>query len=46
MTPTDAFDPSAPLPPLTPFQRNRSWEPAARRYRDLTEDEKQQEGTE
>ena len=34
MTPIE-FDPSAPLPPLTPFPRNRSWEPAVRRYRDL-----------
>jgi hypothetical protein len=34
MTPTP-FDRAAPLPPLPPFPRNRSWEPAARRYRDI-----------
>jgi hypothetical protein len=44
------FDPSAPLPDLHTPNSARSWEPAARHYRDLTEDEKQgltahQEGT-
>lgn len=34
------FDPNAPLPDLH-IRRTRSWEPAARHYRDLTEAEKQ-----
>lgn len=33
------FDPNAPLPPM-PDYRTRSWEPAARHYRDLTDAEK------
>lgn len=36
------FDPAAPLPPM-PDYRARSWEPAARRFRDLTEEEKEQQ---
>lgn len=35
------FDPDAPLPDLR-IRQARSWEPAARRYRDLTEEEKQE----
>lgn len=35
-----AFDFNAPLPDLH-IQHHRSWEPAARHYRDLTEAEKQ-----
>jgi hypothetical protein len=34
------FDYDAPLPPM-PDYRARSWEPAARHYRDLDEDEKE-----
>lgn len=34
------FDPMAPLPDLH-IRKTRSWEPAARHYRDLTEAEKQ-----
>jgi hypothetical protein len=34
------FDYDEPLPPM-PDYRARSWEPAARHYRDLTEDEKE-----
>lgn len=37
----EAFEYMAPLPDLH-IRRNRSWEPAARHYRDLTEDEKAQ----
>ena len=33
------FDYAAPLPPM-PDYRGRSWEPAARHYRDLTDDER------
>jgi hypothetical protein len=33
------FDHMAPLPPM-PDYRGRSWEPAARHYRDLTPEEK------
>lgn len=33
------FDYDAPLP-IFPDYRNRSWEPAARHYRDLTDQEK------
>ena len=33
------FDYDAPLPPM-PDYRARSWEPAARHYRDLTDDER------
>jgi hypothetical protein len=33
------FDYNAPLPDLH-ITATRSWEPAARRYRDLTEDER------
>lgn len=33
------FDHMAPLPPM-PDYRARSWEPAARHYRDLTPEEK------
>jgi len=36
----EAFDYAAPLPPM-PGYRGRSWEPAARHYRDLTTDEKE-----
>lgn len=36
------FDPAAPLPPM-PDYRSRSWEPAARRFRDLTDEEKQEQ---
>lgn len=35
-----AFDYDAPLPPLRIVPREQIWEPAARRYRDLTEEEK------
>lgn len=35
-----AFDPNAPLPDLHIIRHTRSWEPAARHYRDLTEAEK------
>jgi len=35
-----AFDHMAPLPDLH-IRQSRSWEPAARRYRDLTEEEKE-----
>lgn len=34
------FDPMAPLPDLNIRRAAASWEPASRRYRDLTEDEK------
>lgn len=34
------FDYNAPLPDLH-IRKNRSWEPAARHYRDLTDEEKQ-----
>jgi hypothetical protein len=34
-----AFDYDAPLPPM-PDYRARSWEPAARHYRDLDDDER------
>lgn len=36
------FDPAAPLPPMRSHGSNPrdSWEPAARHYRDLTEEEK------
>ena len=34
------FDPAAPLPPM-PDYRARSWEPAARHYRDLDDHEKE-----
>ena len=34
-----AFDYDAPLPDLH-IRQARSWEPAARRYRDLTEEER------
>jgi len=37
---TSTFDYNAPLPDLHITQA-RSWEPAARRYRDLTDDEKE-----
>ena len=37
---TGAFDYNAPLPDLH-ITQGRSWEPAARRYRDLTIDEKE-----
>lgn len=41
---TAVFDPAAPLPDLH-IRQNRSWEPAARHYQDLTETEKtEQEG--
>lgn len=33
------FDPNAPLPDLH-IAQGRSWEPAARRYRDLSPEEK------
>lgn len=36
-----AFDPNAPLPDL--HIQKRSWEPAARHYRDLTETEKSEQ---
>jgi hypothetical protein len=36
------FDYAAPLPPM-PDYRGRSWEPAARRYRDLTEEERREQ---
>lgn len=36
------FDFNAPLP-QQPDYRSRSWEPAARHYRDLTEAEKQEQ---
>jgi len=36
------FDPAAPLPDLN-IRATRSWEPAARRYRELTKDEREQE---
>ena len=36
------FDYDAPLPPM-PDYRARSWEPAARHYRDLDEGEKEGE---
>lgn len=36
---TPPFDYDAPLP-IFPDYRNRSWEPAARHYRDLTDQEK------
>lgn len=39
---TAEFDPSAPLPDL--HIPARSWEPAARHYRDLSESEKIQQG--
>lgn len=35
-----AFDYDAPLPPLRIQPRELIWEPAARRYRDLTEEER------
>ena len=38
----EAFDHMAPLPPM-PDYRARSWEPAARHYRDLEPHEKEQE---
>jgi len=34
------FDYDAPLPPM-PDYRARSWEPAARHYRDMDDDEKE-----
>lgn len=37
----EAFDYMAPLPDLH-IRHTRSWEPAARHYRDLTDDEKEQ----
>jgi hypothetical protein len=37
---TTEFDPAAPLPDLHTPNSARSWEPAARHYRDLTEDER------
>lgn len=36
----EAFDHMAPLPPLKPHPRVNSWEPAARRYRDIEPEEK------
>jgi len=35
----EAYDHMAPLPPM-PDYRARSWEPAARHYRDLNEEER------
>ena len=47
MTPDDPqpqpFDYDAPLPDLN-IRKSRSWEPAARRFRDLTEAEKVEQG--
>lgn len=37
------FDYNAPLPDLH-IRKNRSWEPAARHYRDLTPEEKAEQG--
>jgi hypothetical protein len=39
------FDHAAPLPDLRTPKQARSWEPAARHYRDLTEDEKAKEAS-
>jgi hypothetical protein len=36
------FDYAAPLPPM-PDYRGRSWEPAAKHYRDLTEEERREQ---
>lgn len=36
---TPSFDFNAPLPDLH-IRQSRSWEPAARHYRDLTEEER------
>lgn len=38
------FDLNEPLPPLPSHRLNRSWEPAARHYRDLTDEEKARMG--
>lgn len=37
------FDHAAPLPDLHTPKQARSWEPAARHYRDLTEQEKNEQ---
>jgi hypothetical protein len=42
--PTAPFDYDAPLPDLH-IRKARSWEPAARHYRDLNDDEKNGTGT-
>ena len=39
---TAPFDFNAPLPDLH-IRKDRSWEPAARHYQDLTEDEKEEQ---
>lgn len=36
----EAFDHNAPLPSLRILPREQVWEPAARRYRDLTDEER------
>lgn len=41
--PQPPFDYDAPLP-IFPDYRRRSWEPAARHYRDLTPEEKAEQG--
>lgn len=40
---TTEFDPTAHLPDLHTPKQARSWEPAARHYRDLTDDEKNED---
>lgn len=38
------FDLNEPLPPLPSHRTWRSWEPAARHYRDLTPEERAEQG--
>jgi len=38
------FDHMAPLPVMPDHRHTRSWEPAARHYRDLTPEEKAEQG--